>query len=89
MTPTARQITAARALLGWTAQDLADAAGCSRSTIADYERDLRTPGADSIAKMVTALEIAGVRFIPHGVHVDPTKRVAAGVRAVMDRQAGR
>ena len=76
MTPTTRQITAARALLGWTMDDLAREAGCGRSTVADWEREVRTPGFDIQAKIVGAMEAAGVRFIAHGVRIDVDARQA-------------
>ena len=80
--PSPRQIKAARALVGWTMPDLAEASGVSRSTIADYERAARTPTADSVKDMAEALERVGVEFLPDGVRLDASRRVAAAVRAI-------
>jgi transcriptional regulator with XRE-family HTH domain len=66
---TGAQLRAARALLGWTAQQLADASGVGVATIR------RTEGADGTVRMITAnvaaieraLEAAGVELIkPNG-----------------------
>jgi predicted transcriptional regulator len=58
-----RQIQAARALLGWTQQDLADRAIVSRNAVNRIENatvDARTSTVDS---MLRALAKAGVQFI--------------------------
>jgi len=60
------QIRTARTLLKWSQQDLAKKAGIGPSTVADFERDSRTPILSSIQAMRTALETAGVRFLPNG-----------------------
>ncbi|NTE91736.1 helix-turn-helix transcriptional regulator [Agrobacterium tumefaciens] len=58
------QIRAARALIDWTREDLADASGVTVRTLARLE------GAQTIARQTTlkalsaALEAAGVEFIP-------------------------
>lgn len=83
MTPTSRQITAGRALLGWNMHDLAAAANVARAVIADYERGARDPSAASLAKMTEAMEAVGLRFISQGVQIDTAARVAAGVRAII------
>ncbi|MEI4480956.1 MULTISPECIES: helix-turn-helix transcriptional regulator [unclassified Phyllobacterium] len=57
------QIRAARGLLGWSQQELADAAGVGRATIADFETGKRTPYARTIEEMQRALESAGVVFL--------------------------
>lgn len=55
------QIRAARALLGWSQDDLADAAGLSRPTI---DRAERTKTSDATIEAIRlALEKAGVEFI--------------------------
>ena len=63
MTITAGQLRAARGLLGWSQQDLADRGGMGRTTIADFESGKRTPYARTIGEMRSALEQAGVEFI--------------------------
>jgi transcriptional regulator with XRE-family HTH domain len=57
-----RQSRAARALLGWSQQDLAKNAGVGVSTVADFERVQRTPTNDNADAMRTALEKAGITF---------------------------
>lgn len=60
-----RQIKAARYLLGWTAQDLANACGVSLVTIKRYESSEGIPDG-RIAQLVnikTAFEVAGIEFL--------------------------
>lgn len=62
---TAAQIRAARALLGWSGAQLAQAAGVSLQTIRRMESDLG-PGRSSAANVDSvrrALEAAGVLFL--------------------------
>lgn len=80
--PSPRQIKAARALLGWTMEDLAEAAGVARTTVADYERSGRSLKASTIDAMAEALEAVGVVFQLNGVTIDQRKRVAAGIQAI-------
>jgi transcriptional regulator with XRE-family HTH domain len=61
-----RQIRAARALIGWSAQDLANASSVGVATIRraelkDSETGMTAPNSAAIR---TALEAAGVEFIP-------------------------
>lgn len=60
-----RQVKAARALLAWSQADLAKASQVSEPTIARLEsQDGELGGrADTAAKIVAALEVAGVEFI--------------------------
>jgi DNA-binding XRE family transcriptional regulator len=60
-----RQIKAARALLAWSQDELADAAGVSRPTIKRLESQEGQLGGRHAtgAKIRTALESAGVEFI--------------------------
>lgn len=61
-----RQVKAARALLAWSQDDLAKAAGISYPTIARLESADGPFGgrADTVAAIRAALEAAGVEFIP-------------------------
>lgn len=61
-----RQIKAARALLAWSQHDLAEASGISYPTIARLEKKDGPLGgrAATINSIRTALEAAGVEFIP-------------------------
>jgi transcriptional regulator with XRE-family HTH domain len=60
-----RQVKAARELIGWKQTDLADACGLSIVTIRRLEsREGKLGGrADTAAKIIAALESAGVIFI--------------------------
>ena len=51
-------------MLGWSQEQLARNAGVSRQTIVDFERSLRVPIANNLAAIGTALEAAGIEFIP-------------------------
>jgi len=69
---TPRHVRAARALLAWSQQDLAKAAGVATSTVADFERGKRTPVANNVRGIRAALEGAGIRFLPTGAVIGPT-----------------
>jgi predicted transcriptional regulator len=60
-----RQVKAARALLGWSQEDLSTKSGVSYPTVARLESSDGEIGGrpDTGAKIVTALESAGVEFI--------------------------
>lgn len=61
-----RQVKAARALLGWSQADLARESGVSLPTVKRLESEDGELGgrADTATKIVTALESAGIEFIP-------------------------
>lgn len=60
-----RQVKAARALLAWSQDDLADASGVSKPTIGRLESEDGEIGgrSDTGEKLRKALEKAGVEFI--------------------------
>jgi transcriptional regulator with XRE-family HTH domain len=60
---TPAQCRAARALLNWSQDQLESAAKVARKTIADFEREARTPYDRTLAAIRAALEAAGVEFI--------------------------
>ena len=60
---TAAQTRAARAILNIPQPDLAKLASVSVSTVRDFESGKRTPIANNLAAIRTALESAGVEFI--------------------------
>lgn len=62
MTP--HQCRAARALLDWSQEDLAQASGIAKRTIASFEKGQRTPYEKSIVALSGALGAGGVEFIP-------------------------
>jgi transcriptional regulator with XRE-family HTH domain len=59
-----RQSRAARSLLGWTQQKLADTAGVALATIQFFETNKREPIPNNLTAIRRALEEAGVEFIP-------------------------
>jgi transcriptional regulator with XRE-family HTH domain len=63
---TISQIRGARALLGWTQQELARRANVAASTVADLERGKRSPVANNLDAMRSALEGGGISFLPGG-----------------------
>lgn len=59
----ASQSRAARSLLGWSRQTLAEAALVASRTITDFERGARRPQNRTLADIRRAFEDAGVIFI--------------------------
>jgi transcriptional regulator with XRE-family HTH domain len=64
---TPEQVKAGRALLAWSQQELATEARVSPSTIADFERGVRTPVANNAQAIRDALERKGLQFFAGGV----------------------
>ena len=66
MSITPSQCRAARGLIGWAQDDLVSAlAGAvSKRTIVRFEREETAPQAATVDAIRTALEAAGVEFIP-------------------------
>jgi transcriptional regulator with XRE-family HTH domain len=58
------QCRGARAMLGWSQGQLAEAAAISKTTVVDFERGIRIPHRNNIAAIRSALEAAGIEFIP-------------------------
>ena len=79
---TAQLCKAGRALLDWSAKDLAEASGVSLDTLRSFEsgrsRSLR---GDNDAAVRDAFRASGVRFVEHG---DPSP----GVGVVLDTPPG-
>jgi transcriptional regulator with XRE-family HTH domain len=75
------QSRAARGLLDWSQQQLADTARVGLSTVRDFEKKRRTPVPANLAAIQSALEAAGVEFIPEnggGVGVRLRNNAAQG-----------
>nr|WP_246681782.1 helix-turn-helix transcriptional regulator [Methylobacterium sp. L1A1] len=64
LTISSAQCRAARALLGWSREELAEASKVSRAAIADFETDKRQVRERTVDDLREALEAAGVEFIP-------------------------
>nr|WP_269448005.1 helix-turn-helix domain-containing protein [Acetobacter malorum] len=76
---TAAQCRGARAMLGISQTELAQQASVSRQTVVDFERGARTPYTNNLTAIRSALEAAGVEFIPEnggGVGVRLRKGIA-------------
>ncbi|GGC56528.1 helix-turn-helix domain-containing protein [Chelatococcus reniformis] len=90
---TPAQSRAARGLLDWSQADLAVAARVSLSTVRDFEKGRRTPIGNNMSAIRTALEAAGVQFIPEngagaGVRMERRDAQAKGSAAErMQKQA--
>lgn len=77
MLSTGRQIKAARALLGWSQQHLADKAALSVITITRMEKSVSLRGHhDTVSRIQFALESAGIEFLNSG---SPGVRAKPGV----------
>ena len=76
-TMTVAQCRAARALLDWTQEALAERADVGLSVVRDFETGRRAPRASSMAAMRGTLEAAGVEFLADGA---PSEGVGQGVR---------
>ncbi len=63
MNLTPEQCRAARGLLDWTQEQLAEAAGVSRSTVRDFEKERHHLNRSSEQLIVEAFERAGVMLI--------------------------
>lgn len=60
---TPAQSRAARGLVEWSQQELAERSNLSESTIRDFEKGRRVPSVNNLAAIARALETAGVQFI--------------------------
>ncbi len=63
---TARQIRAARVLLGWSLQDLSRHAGLSLNGVKRLESCHGDPRMSTVRAVKSALEAGGVEFLPVG-----------------------
>lgn len=61
---TARQVRAARALLGWSQQELADRAIVSANAVMRLERGIVDSRVSTLSAVQRALSRGGVEFIP-------------------------
>lgn len=60
------QCRAARALLGWSQDELARVSKVSKATLANFELDKRTPYDRTLVDLQKAFEAAGVVFMAEG-----------------------
>src|SRR5271165_639838 len=66
MSLTAGQCRAARALIGWSQDQLSTASRVAKATIASFETSLRYPQQRTLDEIQKAFEEAGVEFINGG-----------------------
>lgn len=83
------QIRAARAMLNWSQQDLADAAGVSKDTVKNYELSLNKPNSQTMTRIVGAMERSGIEFTADGGIRPGRERIKTltgeeGLRTLMD-----
>ncbi len=69
------QSRGARGLIQWSQTQLAEKAGISLSTVADFEKGRRLPIPNNLAAIRKALENAGVKFIAAGKSGGPGVRL--------------
>ncbi|MDL2404624.1 helix-turn-helix domain-containing protein [Rhizobium calliandrae] len=74
---TSRQIRAARALLGWSQQDLADKAIVSLNAVVRIETGKVDPRISTLNAIETALRKAGVEFLTAGTKGEGVRLAAA------------
>ncbi len=90
MAITMGQLRAARGLIGWSQQQLADAANVGRATITDFESGKREPYSRTVERLQRTLESAGVIFVAEngegpGVRLRKAAPIPAATTAI-DRQ---
>lgn len=75
---TPSQCRAARALLDWSQQQLAEASKIGNATIRNFEGDKSTPQHATLDVLQRALESAGIIFLRDGQSIDggPGVRIA-------------
>ena len=83
MVLTPAQLRAARALLGWSREDLAAHSGVGVNTTKDFEINDSNPKLETVRKWKRALEQAGVVFL------DETETEGPGVRLRKQPKGGR
>src|ERR1700761_7454237 len=93
MAITPEQCRAARALLGWSQDDLERTSGVSKKTIAEFEREAQIPYDKTLRELETALRASGVQLISEnggGVGVrktSPAARLTRSRISTFDREA--
>jgi len=58
-----RQVRAARAMLGWSREELLDASGISMSALLRMEGNTTDSRTSTLNKVVKALSLAGIEFV--------------------------
>jgi transcriptional regulator with XRE-family HTH domain len=71
MSISSEQSKAARALIGWSRRELAEASQVAERTLIDFERGARAPHRRTLTDLRRALEEAGVVFIDQSEESGP------------------
>ena len=58
-----RQVRAARAILGWSREELLDASGISMSALLRMEGNMADSRGSTLNKVAKALTLAGIEFV--------------------------
>ena len=58
-----RQVRAARAIRGWSREELLDASGISMSALLRMEGNMADSRSSTLNKVVKALSLAGIEFV--------------------------
>ena len=58
-----RQVRAARAILGWSREELLDASGISMSALLRMEGNMADSRSSTLNKVVKALSLAGIELV--------------------------
>lgn len=66
MSLSSAQCRAARALIGWSQNQLVEASGVAKSTVANFEIGSREPHSRTLRDLRAALEAAGIEFLDDG-----------------------
>jgi transcriptional regulator with XRE-family HTH domain len=75
---TAHQSRGARAMLGWSRDELSERSKVSAATLADFEAEKRTPYNRTLADIRRSLETGGVEFIAEDGDGGPGVRLRKG-----------
>jgi len=84
---TPSQIRAGRALLDWSQEQLAEAAGVGLSTVRDYEKERRGGAIGALNAICRALENRGIVFLASEGDYGPGVRLIAKMPNVLRRPA--
>ena len=78
--PSSAQLQAARALVGWSAEELAEHAAVSWATVQRFESSDGIPPSRSgtLHRVQKALEAAGIEFIGDPIHSPGVRLIAKG-----------
>lgn len=82
MTPSGRQIRAARSLAGWERTDLSRKSGLSSVTIRYIENETNAAKKETMEKIISAFRVAGIEFIEN----DGVRRLPVGIEIFEGRE---